>query len=158
MNDKITIQGSAPKYDEQVLKQRQSARHNVYDSTDECTALVRGDISTQFLINVIDYHTKGYTLSTKYPVSVGYENYSCRMLKPLDLQAVDREAIDAQVKLEYVAWLESERESYKQQLTAQLLQTAQDKERKREEDKRTKLLLDIQKEVDATFADLVIPD
>ncbi|MNG14236.1 hypothetical protein D3C84_979730 [compost metagenome] len=66
--------------------------------------------------------------------------------------------IDAQTKQSYVAWLESERDSYKQQLTAQLLQTAREKERNREEAKQAKLLADIQAEVDATFAELVIPD
>lgn len=158
MTDKITIQGTAPKYDEQVLKQRQSARHNVYEQTDECTALVRGDISTQFLINVIDYHTKGYTLSTKYPVSVGYENYSCRMVKPDAIRTSEREALDAQVKRGYIADLEREREEYKQLLTAQLLQSAALKEQKREEEKRAKLLREIEKEVTDTFAPLAIPE
>ena len=80
------------------------------------------------------------------------------MRKPDQMMAEELAIIDAQTKQSYVAWLESERESYKQQLTEQLIQTAQDKERKREEAKQAKLLADIAAEVDATFAPLVIPD
>ncbi|MNV91330.1 hypothetical protein D3C71_1858150 [compost metagenome] len=80
------------------------------------------------------------------------------MRKPDHLIQADLEVIDAQTKQSYVAWLESEHDRYKQQLTKQLIQAARDKERKREEAKQAKLLADIQAEVDATFADLVIPD
>ena len=157
MNDKITIQGTAPKYDEQILKQRQSARHNVYEQTDECTALVHGDIPIQFLSNVIEYNTKGYILSTKYPVSVGSGGYSCRMVKPDAIQQAEREALDAQMKLEYVADLEREREEYKQLLTAQLLQTRALAEAKKIADKQAKVLAEIEREVADTFGELVIP-
>jgi len=158
MTDKITIKGTAPKFEEQVLKLRQEARHYAYDQTDECTTLVRGEIPIQFLSNLIDHHTKGYTLSMKYPVSVGSGSYSCRMEKPDSIKIADKVALDAQVKFEYIVWLESERENYKQLLTAQLLQAAEAKEKKKEEDKRTKLLSEIEKEVSATFGDLVLPD
>jgi len=157
-NDRITISGVPPKFEEAVLKLRCEARHNVYDQTDECTAFVRGEIPIQFLSNLIDHHTKGYTLSMKYPVSVGSGSYSCRMEKPDSIKVADKVALDAQVKLEYIVWLESERENYKQLLTAQLLQAAEAKEKKKEEDKRAKLLSEIEKEVAATFGDLVVPD
>lgn len=158
MTDKITIKGVPPKFDEQVLKQRKEARYNVYDQTDECTVLVRGEIPTQFLSNVIDHHTKGYMLCLKYPVSTAPGSYSCRMEKPDSIKISERQSLGDQVKLEYVAWLESERENYKQLLTAQLLQASEAKEKKKEEDKRAKLLSEIEKEVSATFGDLVVPD
>lgn len=158
MTDKITIKGTAPKYDEQVLKQRQTARQNAYNSTDECAALVRGDIAIQFLNNVIDYHIKGYTLSTKYPVTLGYDNYSCRMVKPDVIQQAERGALDAQMKQDYVADLEREREQYKQLLTAQLLQTRQLAEAKKIADKQAKVLAEIEREVADTFGKLIIPD
>lgn len=158
MNTKVSIKGAAPKFDEQVLKQRQAARHIVYDQTDECTALVRGEIPAQFLTNVIGHHAKGYTLSMKYPPSFGSGSYWCRMEKPDSIKIGERSALDAQVKLEYIAWLESEHERYKKLLTAQLLQAAEAKEKKKEEDKRAKLLSEIEKEVLETFGDLGIPE
>lgn len=158
MTDKITIQGTAPKYDEQVLKLRQAARHNVYEQTDECTALVRGDIPIQFLSNVIEYNTKGYTLSTKYPVSVGSGGYSCRMVKPDAIQQAEREALDAQMKLDYIADLEREREEYKQLLTAQLLQTRALAEAKKVADKQAKVLAEVEREVADAFGELIVPE
>jgi len=155
---KMTISGSAPKFDAQVLEQRKAARRNQYHLTSESYIVARGSIAFEFLENVVELANKGYILSNAYPVIAAPMSYSTYMRKPENVILEDLEALDAQVKLEYVAWLESERESYKQQLTAQLLKTAQEKERKREEDKRAKLLSDIQKEVDATFAELVIPE
>jgi hypothetical protein len=157
-NDRITISGTAPKYDESVLKQRQSARHNAYDQTDECTTLIRSEIPIQFLSNLIDHHTKGYTLRMNYPVSIGFGSYSCRMEKPDSIKLSERQALDAQVKLDYIAWLESEHGRYKKLLTAQLLETSELKEAEKIEKAKAKLLADIMKEVDATFSDLVIPE
>ena len=158
MTSKASIKGTAPKFDEQVLKQRQAARHIVYDQTDECTALVRGEIPVQFLTNVIDYHAKGYTLSMKYPPSFGSGSYWCRMEKPDTIKIGERQALDAQVKLEYIAWLESEHDRYKKMLTEQLLLAAQTKEKMKEEAKRVKLLSEIEKEVLETFGDLGITE
>lgn len=158
MTSKASIKGTAPKFDEQVLKQRQAARHIVYDQTDECTALVRGEIPVQFLTNVIDHHAEGYTLSMKYPPSFGSGSYWCRMEKPDSIKIGERSALDAQVKFEYIAWLESEHERYKKMLTAQLLQVAEAKEKQKEEVKRAKLLSEIEKEVLETFGDLGIPE
>lgn len=157
-NERITISGTAPKYDGAVLKQRREARHNVYDQTDECTTLVRGEIPIQFLNNLIDHHTKGYTLRMNYPVSIGSGSYSCRMEKPDSIKISERQALDDQVKLEYVADLERQREEYKVKLTAQLLKAAELKEQKKEEEKKAKLLKEIEKEVADTFGDLIVPE
>lgn len=158
MTSKASIKGTVPKFDEQILKQRQAARHIVYDQTDECTALVRGEIPVQFLTNVIDHHAKGYTLSMKYPPSFGSGSYWCRMEKPDTIKIGERQALDAQVKLEYIAWLESEHDRYKKMLTEQLLLAAQTKEKMKEEAKRVKLLSEIEKEVLETFGDLGITE
>ncbi len=157
MTTKVSIKGTAPKFDAAILMQRQEARHIVYDQTDECTALVRGEIPVQFLTNVIDHHVKGYTLSMKYPPSFGSGSYWCRMEKPERIKIDERQALDAQVKLEYIAWLENEHDRYKKMLTEQLLQAAEAKEKQKEEAKRTKLLSEIEKEVLGTFGDLGIP-
>lgn len=156
-NDRITIKGTAPKFEEQTLKILQAARHNVYDQTDECTALVRGDIPILFLSNVIEYNAKGYTLSTKYPVSIGSGGYSCRMVKPEHVVHADLEALNAQVKQNYIADLEREREEFKQLLMQQLLETRALAEAKKIADKQAKALAEIEKEVNDAFGELVIP-
>lgn len=158
MTDKITIKGVPPKFEESVLKLRCEARHNVYDQTDECTVLVRGEIAIQFLSNVIDHHTKGYTLCLKYPVLTGSGSYSCRMEKPDSIKISERQALDHQVKLDYVADLERSREEYRAKLTSQLLQTRERQEAKKAADKQAKVLAEIQSEVAATFGELIVPE
>ncbi|PKH24200.1 hypothetical protein BI292_13630 [Pseudomonas sp. 43NM1] len=158
MTDKITIKGAPPKFEESVLKLRCKARHNVYDQTDECTVLVRGEIAIQFLSNVIDHHTKGYTLCLKYPVLTRSGSYSCRMEKPDSIKISERQALDHQVKLDYVADLERSREEYRAKLTSQLLQTRERQEAKKAADKQAKVLAEIQSEVAATFGELIVPE
>ena len=158
MTDKISIKGTAPKFEEQVLKQRQAARHNQYHLTSESHVIARGQIAFEFLTNVIELVAQGYELSAKYPISCAPMSYSSYMRKPDAIQTADLEALDAQVKQDYIAWLESERESYKQQLTAQLLQVVQLNEKRKEEEKQAKLLKEIEKEVSDTFGILVIPE
>lgn len=155
---KITIQGSAPQFDEEVLKARQAARYNQYHLTSESYRIARGQIAFEFIANVIELANQGYELSDKYPVTTDPMSYHAHMRKPESVIQADLEALDAQIKQDYIADLEAEREEYKALLTAQLLQTAEAKEKKKEEEKRAKLLKDIQSEVDATFAPLSIPE
>ncbi|NWA44703.1 hypothetical protein HX793_22285 [Pseudomonas reactans] len=158
MTDKITIKGVPPQFDEKLLKELQAARHIVYEQTDESTAFVRGEIPVQFLTSVIDHHDKGYTLNLKYPVSFGHGSYWCRMDKPDSIKIDECQALDSQVKQEYIADLEREHQKYKDLLTAQLLQAAQLKEKKKIEDAHKKRMTDIEKEVNDTFGELVVPD
>ncbi len=157
MSDKIKIVGSARKFDQQELERRQEGYRNAYLKTDQCTTVVHGDIAFGFLTKLIEMNAQGYTLSSKYPINCAPTSYYCSMIKPESEQAADLETINQRVKDEYVAELEAERDEYKQLLTAQLLQTAHEKERKREEDKHAKLLKEIAAEVEATFAKLEIP-
>jgi len=158
MTDKISIKGTAPKYDEALLKQRQAARHNQYNLTSESHTIARGEIAFDFLTNVIELSNQGYELSNGYPIATDPMSYHAYMKKPEAIQQVEKKALDAQVKLDYVAWLESEHERYKQLLTAQLLQASNLKEAEKIQKAKAKLLSDIQKEVDATFSDLVISE
>ena len=158
MTDKISIKGTAPKYDEQELKQHQSERHAEYHSSQESHIHVFAEFLYALINKVIELTNQGYELSKQYPITSGELKHHCFMRKPDHLIQEDLAIIDAQTKQSYVAWLESERDSYKQQLTAQLLQSAHLKEQKKEEEKRAKLLREIQAEVDTTFADLVVPE
>lgn len=157
-NDRITISGVAPKFDEAVLKQRQAARHNQYHLTSESYAIARGSIPFEFLARVIDLANQGYELSDKRPVITDPMSYAAHMLKPEAIQQADLEVLDEQVKREYILWLESEHARYKELLTEQLLQAAEVKEKQKEEAKRAKLLESIRAEVnDAYGEELVIP-
>lgn len=156
-NDRITISGSVPKYDDQELNQHIAARHAEYHSSQESHTHVFAEFLYDMIIKVIELTADGYILSKQYPITSGELKHHCFMRKPDHLVQEDLAIIDAQTKQSYVAWLESERDSYKQQLTEQLLQSAHLKEQKKEEEKRAKLLREIQAEVDATFAPLVIP-
>lgn len=155
---KITISGSAPRYEEAVLMARRAARHNQYHLTSESHTIARGTIAFEFLTNVIELVGQGYELSNNYPVTTDPMSYQAYMRKPDAIQQVEKQVLDAQVKLDYIADLEREREAYKVKLTEQLLQAAELKEQKKEEEKKAKLLKEIQAEVDATFAPLSIPE
>ncbi|MBY8947157.1 hypothetical protein J1G35_14935 [Pseudomonas sp. SH10-3B] len=157
MTDKITIKGAPPKFDEQVLKQRQAARHNQYHLTSESHCLVRGEIAFEFLTNVINFVEQGYELSSKYPITTDPMSYCAHMRKPNAIQQVDLKALDEQVKQSYIADLEYQHQKYKDLLTAQLLQAADLKEKKKEEEKKAKLLKEIEKEVSNALGELVTP-
>lgn len=154
---KITIQGTAPQFNAQTLKQRQAARHNQYHLTSESFGVARGEIAFEFLTNVIELVNQGYKLSDKYPVATDPRSYHCHMRKPDAIQTADLKALDEEVKQKYITDLELERERYRQLVTAQLLQKAELSEAKKVADKQAKLLADVQKEVNELFGELVVP-
>lgn len=158
MTNKITVQGSAPKYEEAVLKQHQLERRTEYNTSRESHEYVFGELPFDFICQIVELSKQGYELSNRFPLSFAQLSNHAWMRKPDHLTEADLVALDIKTKESYVAWLESERESFKQKLTQQLLQAAALKEKKKEQDKEAKLLREIQAEVDATFADLVIPD
>ena len=155
---KITMTGTAPKFDEQVLKQRQAARHHQYHETSESHGVARGTIPFEFLANVIELANQGYELSNKYPITSTPMSYSAYMRKPDAIATADLEALNEEVKQTYIADLERDREDFKLKLIAQRLEAAELKERKKEEEKQAKLLKEIEKEVNDVFGDLVIPE
>ena len=158
MTDNITIKGTAPKFDDQVLKQLQQGYHHMYRNTDQRCTVVRDKLAYSFLAKVVEMSAEGYVLTPNYPISTSPADYSVFMVKPDHIQAADLIAIDAKVKQEYIEKLEREREDFKLKLIAQRLQAAELKEKKREDDKRAKLLADIEKEVNDMFGDLVTPE
>jgi len=154
---KITISGTFPTFDAAELQSRQDRFHHAYLETALCCEMVRGDIPLQLISNVIDKVAQGYTLNTKYPVLMGEMSYICRMTKPLPLQELDLIAGDEQIKQEYIVEIEGARAEFKERLKQQLLQKAESDEQKKVDDKKAKLLADIEKQVEDTFAPLAIP-
>lgn len=155
---KITMTDTAPKFDDQILKQLQQGYHHMYRNTDQRCTVVRDKLAYSFLAKVVEMSTEGYVLTPNYPISTSPADYSVFMVKPDHIQAADLIAIDAKVKQEYIEKLEREREDFKLKLTAQLLQAAKLREQKKIEDAHKKRMADIEKEVNDTFGDLVIPD
>ncbi len=154
---RITISGTCPQFNADELQSRQDRFHHAYHETALCCELVRGDIPLQLLTNVIEKAAQGYVLNTKYPVVLGEMNYVARMTKPLPLQELDLIAADEQIKQEYIVEVEGKRAEFKEALKQQLLQKAESDEQKKVDEKRAKLLADIEKQVEDTFAPLAIP-
>jgi len=153
-----SIKGAPRKFDQSELEQRQASYRNMYKNTMECKEVLRAELPHRFLQAVIEKAEQGYVLDGKLPVKIEPLNYQAYFIKPLKQQAADIEVMLVKVKEDYIADLEREREEYKVKLTAQLLKSAELKEQKKEEEKKAKLLKEIQAEVDATFAPLSIPE
>lgn len=151
-----SIKGFPRKFDQAELEQRQTAYRNMYNTTMECKQLLRAELPHLFLQAVIEKAEQGCILDNKLPIKMEPLNYQAYFIKSLEQQAADIEVMLVKVKDAYIAELEREREDYRVKLTAQLLQSAQLKEKKKEEDKQAKLLAEIEKEVNDTFGDLII--
>ena len=154
----ISIKGTAPKFNQNELDQRQASYRNMYKSTMECREAVRGELPHQFLLSVIEHSNKGYTLDETTPLRLESLNYRAFMTKPDHMQVADLAAADIKIKEAYVAELEAERERYRQLVTAQLLQKAELAEQKKIDDKKAKLLAEVQKEVNELFGELIVPE
>lgn len=154
----ISIKGTAPKFDQAELDQRQSLHCNMYKNTLQCKEVVRAEIPYNFLLAVIKKSADGYVLDDKLPIKMEPLNYSAYMVKPEHLQQADLVAIDEKVKRDYIEFLESERQRYRELLTQQLLNKAELAEQKKIEDKKAKLLAEVEKEVNDVFGALVVPD
>jgi len=76
----------------------------------------------------------------------------------LDQQQADIDEIKKDVKAEYVAHLEAERARYQELLRQQLIQTQQEKEMKTQQEKEAKQLAAIERQVQACYKPLEIPE
>ncbi|WP_409282811.1 hypothetical protein [Pseudomonas putida] len=158
MTNKIKITGTPPKWDDEEFNRRVDAWVNVYRQTERSMELVQAPLGHQFLQAVIDKANAGYTVTSKKDVKHLPLDYRVWMVKPLDQQQADIEEIKKDVKAEYVAHLESERAHYQEQLRQQLIQAREEKDRKAAEQVKAKQMAEIEKEVQACYAPLVIPE
>ncbi|PYB71001.1 hypothetical protein DMX11_21140 [Pseudomonas sp. LB-090624] len=120
--------------------------------------LVQAPFGHEFLQRVIDKANAGYTVTSKKDVKHSPLDYSTWMVKPLEQQQADIEEIKKDVKAEYVAYLESERERYQQLLRQQLIRAQEEKDRKAAEQAKAKQMAEIEKEVQACYKPLEIPE
>ena len=154
----ITIKGSIPKFDEKELERRQESYQHMYLNTLECKAMARAELPHQFLQAVIKMSNDGYVLDEKLPTRMEPLNYSAYMTKPQGIQDVELAQMLGKVKEDYIAELEAERESFKKLLKAQLIERDEIKEAEKIAYAKAKRLLEIEKEINNAFAELVIPD
>lgn len=158
MTDKIKITGVPPKWDDEEFNRRIDAWVNVYRQTERSMELVQAPFGHQFLQAVIDKANAGFTVTSKKDVKHLPLDYSVWMVKPMEQQQADIDKIKLEVKAEYVAYLESERTHYQEQLRQQLIQAREEKDRKAAEQVKAKQIAEIEKEVQACYAPLVIPE
>ncbi len=155
--EKITIEGTAPKFEANKLEELVAAAKKQYSNSTQCCVVVRSDIGKEFLQLVADKLNLGCTISP-YPLNLGPINFNCTLIKSPEVQARDIAQIEVDVKEKYVGFLKSEHTRYQELLLAQLLQADELKTLKEAEIARAKLITKLQKEVAATFAPLEIPE
>lgn len=155
--DKIVINGTPKKFDADELKARQAQWHHAYRETSKSCEIVRGAHPKQFLQAVIDHAAKGFTL-TDYPVALDPLAYAVHMRKPLSVQESDIDKINQEVRDAYKLELEADHAKYQKLLLEQLLQAEELKQAKAADAAKEKLLVRLQKEVDACYAPLEFPD
>ena len=154
---KITIQGTAPKYDPNQLTQLVAEAKHKYSNSPKNCIVVRSDIDREFLQMVADKLNQGYAFSP-YPLNLGPINFNCHLIKSQAHQDSDLAQLEVNVKAEYVEFLEAEHVRCKDLLLAQLLQAEELKALKEAETAKAKLMTKLRKEVDATFSPLQVPE
>ncbi|MRF41628.1 hypothetical protein GIJ78_13910 [Escherichia coli] len=158
MTEKVKITGVPPQYDQSELDRRVESWINVYRQTTQSMELVRSPLPHDLLQQVIDKANDGYTLARSQPVSLAPLNNSVWMVKPIAIQEEDIENIRIEQKEKYVAHLQAERERYQSLLRQQLIQAKNEKEARAAELAEAKKLEEIEREVQACYKALDIPE
>ncbi|WP_413052483.1 hypothetical protein [Pseudomonas bubulae] len=154
--EKITIKGVPPQYDPSRLEELVTAAKQHYMNSTQCCIVVRSGIGKEFLQLVADNLNQGCTISP-YPLNLGPINFNCHLIKSPELQAIDLAQNEVDVKAQYIKSLESEHVRHKELLLAQLIQTEELKAAKKAEQAKEKLLLELKRQVEATYTPLAIP-
>ena len=155
---KTTISGSAPQWSDEQFNHRLRVQLHAYDNTSECTETVSRPLEHEWLQLVTEKVNEGFTLDRRWPIIHAELHHAVPMVKPQSVQDVEKEAIKAQVKADYVAHLQTALDEYKAQLTQQLLEVAEAKERTKGEDAAAKRRRDAEREAAECFGELVVPD
>ncbi|MBF8786322.1 MULTISPECIES: hypothetical protein [Pseudomonas] len=158
MTEKIKISGIPPQWDQAEYDRRLESWVHAYRHTEKSMELVSASLGHEFLQAVIDKAQAGYTITHTKRLVHAELYHSTYMVKPLEMQEQDIEAIKAKVKSEYVEWLESEHARYQNLLREQLVQAQEEKERKAAEQLKAKQMAAIEKQVSECYTPLVIPE
>lgn len=153
-----TIKGTPPAWEDTEFNQRLRVRLHAYDNTSVCTELVSHPLEHEWLKLVAEKVASGYTLDRRWPISHAQLSHSVQMVKPLAMQASEKEDLKAVVKAEYVAHLQSQLETYRTALSNQLIEAASEKERRKAEQEAAKRRTQAEKEASECFGELIVPD
>lgn len=155
--NKISIKGIPPKFEARKLEELMAAAKHSYSSSLQKCIIVKSSTDKQFFQAISDHLSQGYELSP-FPINYAPLNYNTHLIKSPKLQAIDLAQIEVDVKAKYIESLEAEHVRYKELLLAQLLQSEQTKAAKKAEQAKEKLLLELKKQVEATYTPLQIPE
>ncbi|MET3675253.1 MULTISPECIES: hypothetical protein [unclassified Pseudomonas] len=158
MTEKVKITGVPPQWDESEYERRVADWVRVYRGTEQSMELVSASLGHEFLQAVIDKANQGYTIAPSKRLNHGELHHSTYMVKPLGMQEEDIANIRAEQKAKYIAHLQAEHTRYQDLLRQQLIQAAEEKERKAAEAAKAKQLASIEKEVQSCYKPLVIPE
>lgn len=152
-----TIQGTPPAWNDEEFNRRLHVRLHAYENTSASTVLVAHALEHEWLKLVSQHVADGFEIDRRWPIFHAQLVNSVPMTKPEALQVADKEEIRAKVKEEYVDYLQTQLDEYKIKLTQQLIEAAEDKERRTLERAKAKRLADAEKEAQVCFGDLIIP-
>lgn len=158
MTERVKITGVPPQWDEAEYERRVADWVRVYRGTEQSMELVSASLGHEFLQAVIDKANQGYTIAPSKRLNHGELHHSTYMVKPLGMQEEDIANIRAEQKAKYIAHLQAEHTRYQDLLRQQLIQAAEEKERKAAEAAKAKQLASIEKEVQSCYKPLVIPE
>lgn len=158
MTEKIKIVGVPPKWNDAEFERRLEDAVTLYKLTTQSKQGIYTALPHDFLELVAAKVAEGYTIARNHAVITDPLHYSCMLVKPEHKQAGDIAELKVKVKGEYVEWLEAERARYQDLLRQQLVQTQKEKEAKALRDKEVKQLAEIEKQVQACYTPLDIPN
>ncbi|MEW5547088.1 hypothetical protein [Pseudomonas soli] len=152
------INGIPPAWSDDEFNKRLRVRLHAYENTSVCTELVSHPLEHEWLKLVSEKVASGYTLDRRWPISHAQLSHSVQMVKPLSVQASEKEDLKAVVKAEYVAHLQSQLDAYRAALANQLIEAAEEKERRKAEQETIKRRAQAEKEAAECFGELIVPD
>lgn len=152
-----TIKGVPPKWEDVEFQRRLHIRLHAYSNTRECTEFVTHPLEHEWLKIVAQKLGEGYTIDRVWPISHAQLSHSTYLVKPEAVQEVEKEALKEVVKAEYIEHLQAQLKEYKSKLAKQLLETAEAKERQKQEREEARRIAAAEKEADECYGELVVP-
>ncbi|SEQ32625.1 hypothetical protein [Pseudomonas soli] len=152
------IKGTPPSWSDDEFNKRLRVRTHAYENTRECTEVVSHPLEHEWLQLVADKIGSGYTIDRRWPINHAQLSHSVQMVKPLAMQASEKQELKAVVKDEYVAHLQAQMDAYRAALTSQLIEAAEERERRKAEQEAAKRRAAAEKEASECFGELIVPD
>lgn len=155
---KTTIHSTPPQWSDDQFNHRLRVRLHAYENTRESTVIVSHPLEHDWLKLVAEKVQEGYMLDRRWPITHAELTHSVPMIKPQSVQDAEKEVLKAQVKEDYVAYLQTSCDEYKAQLTQQLLEAAEERDRRKAQEAADKRRREAEREAAECFGELVVPD